>query len=254
MEELAQTDADDVHSDEARSELNVGETTQQPSAPPTFASYSNNNKASDTESKKRSSIEYLRSKRKSAKKSSKKKAKQQTKGDTVNASGSATGGGAYYGGDIDREKKEAYNKQQQQRQQQQQQQSGQKSIRSSKMASTSNSRFQELESRLSENVRINMAYAEQQQAERDQERIARHTRFVIPRKYAAPVERIVTSYDDVHTDLYMVLDVSRTADEFALKKQYRTLALQIHPGIQEMNIFCIILLCLHMLFMFCCPF
>lgn len=98
------------------------------------------------------------------------------------------------------------------------------------MASMSNSRFQELEDRLSENTRINVAYAEQQLAERKEADQLRRARYVVPRHLAAPVERIVATYDDVRADLYSVLGVPRSADDFALKRQYRALALQVHPG------------------------
>lgn len=98
------------------------------------------------------------------------------------------------------------------------------------MASMSNSRFQELEDRLSEKTRINVAFAEQQLAERKEADQLRRARYVIPRQLAAPVERIVATYDDVRADLYSVLGVPRSADDFALKRQYRALALQVHPG------------------------
>lgn len=98
------------------------------------------------------------------------------------------------------------------------------------MASMSNSRFQELEDRLSEKTRINVAFAEQQLTERKESDQLRRARYVVPRHLAAPVERIVATYDDVRADLYTVLGVPRSADDFALKRQYRALALQVHPG------------------------
>eukprot|EP01033_Poteriospumella_lacustris_P008585 gene8585-6179_t len=219
MEELAANETEEEPSDAQPPIEEVAEPASRQSPPSWSAPGAANTQA------KQSSSEVMRDKLKT-----KKKRQLKRKATKRNESPPATtAGGAYYGGDIDREKRDAFHHQQQQRQTQKQSSRSRSSARRSKMASMSNSRFQELEDRLSENTRINVAYAEQQLAERKEADQLRRARYVVPRHLAAPVERIVATYDDVRADLYSVLGVPRSADDFALKRQYRALALQVHP-------------------------
>lgn len=219
MEELAASETEE----ELRDEQPPIDVVVEPASRQTPPSWSSNG-GGDTQSKK-ASAEALRDKLRTKKKRQLKRIVAKRKD-----SPSVATGGAYYGGDIDREKRDAFHQQQQQRQAKQQSSRSGGGARRSKMASMSNSRFQELEDRLSEKTRINVAFAEQQLAERKEADQLRRARYVIPRHLAAPVERIVATYDDVRADLYAVLDVARSADDFALKRQYRALALQVHPG------------------------
>lgn len=57
-----------------------------------------------------------------------------------------------------------------------------------------------------------------------------YIRFRVPRQYAAPVERAIRIYNDDRTTLYDVLGVASNVDEVKLKKVYRTVALNVHPG------------------------
>lgn len=226
MEALADLDVDSHDSNEISSiepEVQGHGPTRPPSIAETSKSYDHKNSHQD---KRHSTIDSLQSKRSSLKK--RPKMKRNPLSDSESAkSPPAAAGGAYYGGDIDRDKKEALKQKQQK---QAASKTGSSKIRTNKISSMSSNRFQELENQLSETVRINMAFAEKQQSDREQEKYERQSRFKIPRRFAAPVERVISTYDDAKTDLYMVLKVSHTADEFTLKRQYRTLALQIHPG------------------------
>lgn len=91
-------------------------------------------------------------------------------------------------------------------------------------------RYHDLEAKLSDKLRSTAAQAEQQYQEREYEKLQRRQRFMIPRRQAAPVERLIRLYDDLHCDLYRVLGVSNNANEITMKKQYRSLALILHPG------------------------
>lgn len=226
MEALAELDVDFHESKEMPSiepEVQGHGPTTPPSTAETSKSYYHKNSVKE---KQHSTINHLQSKRGSSKKKSKMKRNPLSDNESAKAPPVAAGG-AYYGGDIDRDKKEALKQKQQK---QAASKTGPSKIRTNKMSSMSSNRFQELEDQLSETVRINMAFAEKQQSDREHEKYERQTRFKIPRRYAAPVERIISTYDDPKSDLYMVLKVPNTADEFTLKRQYRTLALQIHPG------------------------
>ena len=56
-------------------------------------------------------------------------------------------------------------------------------------------------------------------------------RFKVSRKFAKPVERIINALENDDMDLYDIMGVSnRNADTGVLKKQYRNVALLVHPG------------------------
>jgi hypothetical protein len=200
---------------------------KEPSTPPTYTKASQNSfeRSSSSKNDRRSSMkDSLRQKQRTT------ITNRKPKGRPGGAPTDSTENG-FYGGDADQNKRDAFNNQQQgqQPQQPQQSQSFGSNIRANKMSTMSNNHFQELENRLSEKVRDNLAISEQQQLEQIQEQRERRSRYAISRRYAAPIERVLRLYDDVHTDFYLVLDVPRNVDEFSLKRQYRSLALHIHP-------------------------
>lgn len=233
MEELAKNEASEDIFEEAPVVETPIETA--PKEPPSYSSYkqSRHESTDDSSQRKGAGLEYLRSRRST--KGSGKGGKGGKRSKKQKAS-SSTAGGAYYGGEIDQEKKDAYRRKQQEQQQQRAKKSSDSAASSSgsgyrgKMASMSDSLFLDLENRLSERVRVNVAYAEHQSAERSRARARRHERARLPRRIAAPVEEILRIYDDVHTDLYDVLGVKRNIDEATLKKKYRAKALAVHPG------------------------
>lgn len=79
-------------------------------------------------------------------------------------------------------------------------------------------------------MRRSVAAEQQKRAEEEQERASRRSRAAVARKYARPVEKVLSAYNSQTTDLYDVLEVSKNADEGALKKAHRRLALRLHPG------------------------
>lgn len=91
-------------------------------------------------------------------------------------------------------------------------------------------RYRDLEAKLSDKLRHTAAQAEKQLQEREYDKLQRRQRFMISRRQAAPVERLIRLYDDLHCDLYRVLGLSHNANEVTMKKQYRSLALILHPG------------------------
>lgn len=78
------------------------------------------------------------------------------------------------------------------------------------------------------NKRISLDQSRRRQEEKA--RLQRQRRFSISREYAAPVERVLEAYNDPHTNLYDVLGVRRDISDAALRKAYRSQALDIHPG------------------------
>lgn len=104
-----------------------------------------------------------------------------------------------------------------------------------KMSSGGGDRRRELEAKLSPQMRKKAAAEQQLRAEEEQEKASRRARSVISRRYARPVEKVLTVYSSQTTDLYDVLQVTRQASDVDLKKAYRALALLVHPGIVLMS-------------------
>ena len=92
-------------------------------------------------------------------------------------------------------------------------------------------KMRNLENLINPNVRNKMSEQDDRKAEQTKEQQQRRLRAKIPRSFARPVEQVLGVYNDASTNLYNVLGVGRTADEVALKKAYRNLALVLHPGV-----------------------
>ena len=99
-----------------------------------------------------------------------------------------------------------------------------------KMSAGGGDRRRDLEAKLSPQMRNSALAKQQEQDEEELESRARRSRAVISRKFSRPVERVLKVYNSDSTDLYDVLQVSKEADDGALKKAYRSLALSVHPG------------------------
>jgi DnaJ domain len=99
-----------------------------------------------------------------------------------------------------------------------------------KMSTGGGDRRRELEAKLSSKMRDSAQAKQQEQVEEELESRARRARAVISRKFSRPVERVLRVYNSDSTDLYDVLQVNKEADDSALKKAYRSLALSVHPG------------------------
>jgi hypothetical protein len=93
----------------------------------------------------------------------------------------------------------------------------------------SNDLLEHLQSQLQEQARASQEQAASQLQERQYEQYLRYQAYRTPRSLGKIVEEIVRVYDLVHTSLYEVLLVSENIDDLSLKKQYRKLALIVHP-------------------------
>lgn len=102
-----------------------------------------------------------------------------------------------------------------------------------KISAGAGNRRREIENKLSPNMRNKAAAAQQTKAEKMQERKYRRARATVARRYARPVEKVLSIYNSQSTDLYDVLDVGRIVKDETLKKAYRKLALLVHPGIKS---------------------
>jgi hypothetical protein len=139
-----------------------------------------------------------------------------------------TSGGSYYGSNsnninnIDIEKIKEENKKKE---------TEKKLKETNKISSSGGNRRREIENKLNEKITTQIMQDLEEKKTLEIERIERYKRFSISRKYAKPVEKILNIYNNPHTDLYMVLNVKRDVSDAVLKKNYRLIAMNIHPGL-----------------------
>ena len=100
-----------------------------------------------------------------------------------------------------------------------------------KMSTGAGDRRREIEAKLSPDMRSKAATAQRIRAEQIQEQADRRARASVARKYARPVEKVLSVYNSQYTDLFDVLQVRKHVNDVTLKKAYRRLALMVHPGI-----------------------
>lgn len=107
----------------------------------------------------------------------------------------------------------------------------QKAAETDKISAGAGDRRRELEAMLSPEMRNNAAAAQRIRAEQIKEDADRRARASVARKFARPVEKVISLYNSQKTDLFDVLQVGKSANDATLKKAYRRLALMVHPGI-----------------------
>lgn len=101
-----------------------------------------------------------------------------------------------------------------------------------KISAGAGNRRREIEGKLSPHMRNKAAAAQQLKADEMMMLEFRRSRAAVARRFARPVEKVLSIYSSQSTDLYDVLNVGREVKEVALKKAYRRLALLVHPGEQ----------------------
>ena len=101
-----------------------------------------------------------------------------------------------------------------------------------KISAGAGNRRREIEGKLSPQMRNKAAAAQQAKADEIMMLEFRRSRAAVARRFARPVEKVLSIYSSHCTDLYDVLNVDRDVKEGALKKAYRKQALLVHPGEQ----------------------
>lgn len=99
-----------------------------------------------------------------------------------------------------------------------------------KMSSGAGDRRREIEAKLTPEMRRQAAADSEARAQLEQQRSDRRVRAAISRRHARPVEKVLHTYNSQSTNLYDVLRVGMGVEEVRLKKAYRALALEVHPG------------------------